>query len=123
MTYFGSSGLHPPNYSSSSYYYKLRNIACVIRAVVFELLKTVSFNHYYLHHHHDRQSLTVAGEPFVEIYLSGKDHQLFEVKVHHSDFGEFWLQVLLLLFRRRLLSIGLRLRLPVRQRNREEGTS
>lgn len=63
-----------------------------------------------------RLSLTVAGQPFVQVYLPGQHHQLLQVKVHHPGFGELRLQVLLLLLHRRLLSVGLRLGLPATQR-------
>lgn len=56
--------------------------------------------------------LTVAGQPFVEVDLSGQNHKLLQVEVHHADLGELQLQVLLLLFRWRLLPVRLRLRLP-----------
>lgn len=56
---------------------------------------------------------TVAGKPFVEIDLSWQDDQLLEVEVHDPHFGVLRLQVLLLLLRGRLLSIGLCFGLPV----------
>lgn len=62
-------------------------------------------------------SLTVAGQPFVEVDLSGQHHQLLEVKVHHPDLCVLLLQVLLLFFRRRLLPIWLCLGLPATQEN------
>lgn len=59
--------------------------------------------------------LTVAGQPFVEVDLSGQHHQLLEVKVHHPDLCVLQFQVLLLLFCWRLLSIWLCLGLPATQ--------
>lgn len=82
------------------------------------MLPCMSLNPLVVLKHGSPRSLTVAGQPFVEVYLSGQHHQLLEVEVHHADLCILELQVLLLLFCWRLLPIWLRLRLPATQKTR-----